>query len=69
LGGIVRYGGYADVQGAPFPMNITYITAVGETFAIMLEDPEINVPFADNAFKPDLSKIRVYPLSALKGQP
>ena len=68
-GGVVRYGGYTDVQGVPFPLKITYITAAGETFTLLLEDPEINVPFADSAFTPDLSKLRVYPLSALRGEP
>lgn len=68
-GGIVRYDGYADVQGVPFPLKITYTTAAGETFTLLLEEPEINIPFADSAFTPDTSKLRVYPLSALRGQP
>ncbi len=65
-GGSVRYDGYTDVQGVPFPMKITYITAAGESFTITLEEPEINVPLADSTFTPDLGKLRVYPLSALK---
>jgi outer membrane lipoprotein-sorting protein len=64
--GFVRYGGYADVHGAPFPSNIRYETAARETFTITLEEPEINVTLADSAFIPDLSKLRVYPLSVLK---
>jgi len=64
--GFVRYGEYADVQGAPFPSNIGYETAAGEKFTITLEEPEINIILADSAFKPDLSKLRVYPLSVLK---
>lgn len=65
-GGYVRYGGYTDIQGVPFPLNIRYESAVGETFTITLEEPEINVAFAENAFIPDLGKLTVYPLSALK---
>lgn len=65
-GGFVRYGGYTDVQGVPFPLEITYTTAALEKFTIILEEPEINMSFSDSAFTPDLSKLRVYPLSALK---
>lgn len=64
--GVVKYSGYSNVQGAPFPSTISYETAAGETFTITLEEPEINVSFTDNAFTPDLSKLRVYPLSVLK---
>lgn len=65
-GGLVSYSRYSEVQGAPFPLKITYDTVGKETFTILLEDPEINVPFAEGAFTPDLSKLLVYPLSALK---
>jgi outer membrane lipoprotein-sorting protein len=65
-GGIVRYGGYSDIQGAQFPSNIRYETAAGETFTITFEEPEVNVTFADDVFTPELSKLRVYPLSVLK---
>lgn len=65
-GGQVRYGKYTAVQGVAFPLEITYETAGKETFTILLEDPEINVPFAGGFFTPNLSKLRVYPLSSLK---
>ena len=64
--GHVRYGNYASVQGSALPLEITLETAALEKFTILLEDPEINIPVADGAFSPDLSKLRVYPLSALK---
>jgi len=65
-GGQVRYSRYSNLQGVPFPLKITYETVAKETFTIQLEDSEINVPFEEGAFKPDLSKLRVYPLSDLK---
>lgn len=65
-GGSVRYDSYADVQGVPFPLKITYETVAKEKFTILFEEPEINVPFADGAFAPDLGKYRIYPISSLK---
>jgi len=64
--GHVRYGRYAAVQGAAFPLEIIYEAATQEKFTMLLEEPETNVIFADNAFTPNLSKLRVYPLSRLK---
>lgn len=66
VGGDVRYGRYTTVQGTAIPLEILYETVVKEKFAILLEDPEVNVPFADGVFTPDLNKLRVYPLSSLK---
>lgn len=65
-GGHVRYGRYTAVQGVAFPLEIKYETVAKETFTIRLEDPEINIPFAGGAFTPNLSKLRVYPLTSLK---
>ena len=65
-GGHVRYGNYTAVQGAALPLEIIFETAALEKFTILLEDPEINIPVADGAFSPNLSKLRVYPLSGLK---
>lgn len=65
-GGYVRYARYTAVHGVAFPLEITYETAAKEKFTILLEDPEINVPFADGVFTPKLNKLRVYPLSNLK---
>ena len=65
-GGYVKYGRYTTVKGVAFPLEIMYETAAKEKFSILLEDPEINVSFADGAFTPNLSKLRVYPLSTLK---
>jgi outer membrane lipoprotein-sorting protein len=66
VGGNVKYSRYTTVQGVAFPLEIKYETAANEKFSILLEDPEINVSFVDGAFTPNLSKLRVYPLSALK---
>ena len=65
-GGFVKYGRYTAVRGVAFPLEIKYETAAKEKFSILLEDPEINVSFADGAFTPNLNKLRVYPLSSLK---
>jgi outer membrane lipoprotein-sorting protein len=65
-GGCVRYGNYRSVQGVAFPLEITYKSGAGETFTIRFEDPEINPPFAEGAFTPNLGKLRMYPLSSLK---
>jgi len=65
-GGQVRYSKYSDLQGALFPLKITYETVAKETFTILLEDSEINVTFEEGAFTPNLNKLKVYPLSALK---
>jgi len=65
-GGCVRYGNYTAVNGAAFPLEIVYETAAREKYTIVLEDPEVNIPFAEGAFAPDLAKWRVYPLSVLK---
>lgn len=64
--GHVRYGRYAAVQGGAFPLEIIYEAATQEKFTMLLEEPETNVPLADTAFTPNLSKLRVYPLSRLK---
>lgn len=65
-GAVVSYGKYTAVKGVAFPLEIMYETATKEKFNILLEDPEINVDFADNVFTPNLSLLRVYPLDALK---
>jgi len=65
-GGTARYGKYTAINGAPLPQEITYETAAEEKITIYLENPEINIPFKEDAFTPDLSKLRVYPLSVLK---
>jgi len=65
-GADVRYSRYSAVHGVAFPLEITYRTDAKETFTILLEDPEVNVPFAAGVFTPDLNKFRVYPLSTLK---
>jgi hypothetical protein len=64
--GHVTYGRYVAVQGIAVPLEIMYETAAGEKFTILLEDPEINVPSADDVFTPKLDKLRIYPLSALR---
>lgn len=66
VGGQVKYGKYTTVKGTLLPLDIWYETVAKEKFSIILEDPEVNVPFEESAFKPDLSKYRVYPLSRLK---
>lgn len=68
IGGRVSYGRYITVHGVAIPLEITYETDTKGKFTILLEDPDINVPFADTAFTPDLSKLHVYPLSRLKQQ-
>lgn len=65
-GGKAAYGNYTSIQGVAVPLEIVYETAARETFKIRLEDPEVNIPFAENAFIPDLSRFRVYPLTVLK---
>lgn len=65
-GGKVSYGRYTALQGAAFPLEIIYETAAKETFTMRLDDPEGNSVFADGTFTPDLSKLRVYPISSLK---
>jgi outer membrane lipoprotein-sorting protein len=65
-GGHVRYVRYATQHEITFPLEIIYETATKDKFTILLEDPEINVVLADSVFTPDLSKLRVYPLSNLK---
>jgi outer membrane lipoprotein-sorting protein len=62
----VRYGRYTTVKGVAFPLEIIYKTVADEKFTIQLEEPEINVPFADGVFTAKLSKYRVYPLSVLR---
>lgn len=64
--GHIKYGRYNVIQGIPFPQELTYETAAKETFSIRLEDPEINVPFAPDAFVPKLDKLRIYPVSILR---
>ena len=64
--GLVRYGGYAAVQGGAFPLEIVYEAATQEKFTLLLEEPETNVPLTDTAFTPNLVKLRIYPLSRLK---
>ncbi len=65
-GGNVRYGKYVSIDGIPLPLEITYETEAREKFIILLDDPEINQPFAEDTFTPNLSKFRVLPLSNLK---
>ena len=65
-GGHVSYGKYVSIQGIPLPLEITYETGAKEKFVILLDDPEINMPFALGTFTPNLSKFRVLPLSSLK---
>ena len=64
--GVVRYGKYSAEHGVTFPLEITYKNVAQERFTISLEEPEINVPFVEGSFVPNLSKFRVYPLSSLK---
>ena len=65
-GGSVGYSRYTAVQGVAVPLEIKYITAAKEEFSLTFEEPEVNVPFADGAFTPQLDTFRVYPLSSLK---
>lgn len=65
-GGQVKYGKYTTVQGVPLPLEVKYETLAKEKFSILLEDPEVNAPFAESTFKPNLGKFSVYPLSVLK---
>lgn len=65
-GGQVRYDRYTAVKGVPLPLEISYETVAKEKFTIILDDPEINISFKDDVFIPNLSKLRVYPLSRLK---
>jgi outer membrane lipoprotein-sorting protein len=65
-GGIVRYGKYSTVQGVALPFEIRYETAAKELFTIELEDPDVNIPIAEDSFRPNLSKYHQYPLSSLK---
>ena len=62
----VRYNRYTVINGTALPLEITCETAAKEKFTIRLEDPEINIPLTDEGFAPNLSKLRVYPLSRLK---
>jgi outer membrane lipoprotein-sorting protein len=62
----VWYNRYTTVKGVAFPLEIIYKTVSNEKFTIQLEEPEINVHFADGAFIANLSKFRVYPLTVLK---
>lgn len=64
--GHVRYDRYAVFHGVAIPLLISYETAAKENFTILLEDPEINGIFKEGTFIPDLSKLRVYPLSSLQ---
>jgi outer membrane lipoprotein-sorting protein len=64
--GYIRYSKYASIQGVPLPLEITYETEAQEKFIISLDDPEINQPFAEGTFIPNLIKLRVFPLSNLK---
>lgn len=64
--GFVKYNRYTVVQGAAFPLEITYETVAREKFSIRFEDLESNTAFAAGAFVPNLAKLRVYPLSSLK---
>jgi len=61
-GGHVRYGKYVSIHGIPLPLEINYETEAREKFIILLDDPEINQPFAPGTFTPNLSKFRVLPL-------
>ena len=65
-GGQVKYGKYTIVQGASLPLEIKYETVAKEKFSILLEDPEVNTPFEESTFKPNLGKFSVYPLYVLK---
>jgi len=65
-GGLVRYGNYKAVQGVAVPFEIKYEAAANELFTIRLEEPEVNIPIAEDSFTPDLGKYRLYPLSSLK---
>jgi outer membrane lipoprotein-sorting protein len=65
-GGLIRYGRYTATHGVPFPQELTYETTAKETFSIRLEDTEIDIPFAVDAFVPKLDKLRIYPLSSLR---
>ena len=65
-GGHASYARYTTVQGAVLPLEIVYETAAKELFTILLEEPEVNVVFADTAFTPNVGKHPVYPLSRLR---
>jgi outer membrane lipoprotein-sorting protein len=64
--GHVTYGRYTAIQGVALPLEIKYVTVANEQFSIVFEDPEINVPFLEGVFAPNLTKLRMYPLSSLK---
>ncbi|MEI6827278.1 MAG: hypothetical protein WCK54_16920 [Desulfuromonadales bacterium] len=65
-GDFVSYGKYSTVKGVAFPFEIIYKTVANEKFTLQFEEPDINAPFADGTFSVNLSKFRVYPLSALR---
>jgi hypothetical protein len=64
--GQVKYGRYITVQGAAVPLEIEYETVAGENFSLLFEEPEVNIPFVNDPFKPNIDKFPVYPLSRLK---
>lgn len=65
-GSHVTYGRYTTAQGVAYPLEIRYETSEKDTFTILLEDPEINLPFAEDTFTPKLGQLRVFPISTLK---
>ena len=65
-GDSVWYNRYTAVKGVAFPLEIIYKTVANEKFTIQFEEPEINIPLADDVFSVNLNKFCVYPLSVLR---
>lgn len=63
----VYYSRYTVADGVPFAAELLLMNSKDERIRIVLDEPEVNTPLEDAVFKPQLSGIKILPLSELRG--
>jgi hypothetical protein len=61
------YSDYRSAGDIPFPGRLTIHDRHGGQATIEFEEPELNIPLADNAFSPNLDGVTILPLQEFKG--
>lgn len=66
-GNQVYYGKYSLFNGVPLASEVEMRNKLDDRIRLKLEEPEVNTPLDDAAFKPRLDGFTVLPLSAIQG--
>jgi YD repeat-containing protein len=66
-GNEVLFGDYRVAEGVAVPWQIEVRTVAGDRLKLLLDDPEVNAPLADDLLHPSLDGMDLLPLAEFRG--